>query len=321
MRSNFRHFRAFTRLELVVSVVALGTLTLVAIPALSASRRAARTADCLANLGAIGAATQAYAMDDPKEFIIPIQQMMRRETPIDRWGWRTVNWFAWGGVNGTSRFLIDCDDPDDPACGPLIGEAGTPSEVWAEETRPLNGYVGDLSVFHCPQDVGYPDVSGLGDVPQASAGRVVFDMLGSSYRASLYGFHTSTAAFSLGPFGQRLSRLAGLSRLVVIGDAPWFELMGMAGAIDGWHGEPMADNILFADGSARLARARRDDYNSNTQDDWRWKLGSNFHFIVRTNELTIDCFPTPGAVIWGNWNFSESQKRYWPFKDYQNNME
>ncbi|MCG3127999.1 MAG: hypothetical protein CHACPFDD_02872 [Phycisphaerae bacterium] len=311
---------AFTRWDLVVSVLAMLLLALIALPAVNASRRAARLADCLSNLSAIGAATQAYAMDDPKEFIIPIQQMMRRETPIDHWGWRTVNWFAWGGANGTSRFLIDCDDPDDPACGPLIGEAGTPYDVWAEETRPLNGYVGDLSVFHCPQDVGYP-VGSLGkDVPDASRGRVLFDMLGNSYSASMTGiFRSNGEAFALGPWGQRLSRLAALDRLIILGDAVWDDILSRDMEF-GWHGEAMADNMLFADGSARRTPARWDSYRADTQDDWRRKVFS-FVFVVRTYDWTIDCFPTPGAVIWGNWNFSESQKRYWPYKDYQNNME
>lgn len=322
MSRNLRCANGMTLIELVVVVAVLGLLLALLGPGLQAARQQSGRSGCLDNLRAIGAATQAYALDDPKEFIMPIHQMMRRQTRnIFRgscWGWRHANWFVWGGKTCTERYFCVCAD-DRPACGPILGLAGSNAEVYAAETRPLNPYVPGLETYHCPADVGYPDTPWVGDSPSSNAERVCFDTLGNSYRGSLFCYIDDTRAFTMGPWGHRLSTLYELERLVLLGDPLFFSMIGFAGnqPFSGWHGD--VDNVLYCDGSARPTPSiLLVPTNIREYEEFKDEVGPYFGLISRGVGFNFDCYPTPGARIWGNVPFGGDD---WPFADYQDNME
>ncbi len=344
---------AFTLIDLAAVVVMGGVLVF----ALTAGVRQMQPRDnqvmCLANLHQIGAAIHAYAAEDPREQAIPIHMNMvgyndanqPTGAGLDYWLWRCANWFAWGGQGATATFAAVSGAPplgfllnDANEVGGLPPGALIDLPAYKAEHRPLNGYLAPdpLTTFHCPSDVGYPDEPWVDDAPIANALRSCWDTLGNSYRASMPHFSVGGAgapyggAFSVGPWGHRLSSLPNPSRLYLIMDPLWGQIIGRdtGGPPDpnelpimGWHGVLNADNLLYCDGSARLT-----------------SLGNDVHTLVRrplgSDSIALDtppdcigstqagpswqkdCYPIPGAVIWGDWTDTiQFYGNCWPWKN------
>lgn len=335
MGNTRRTRRALTALELLATTCALAALASLMGAAAHKARNATRTADCLSNLHQIGLALHAYANEDPREQAIPMHMNMVQ--PVDYWLWRTANWYAWGGQAATLPFLTststgagywlsDAPPPDGPY---------TAHPEYATDRRPLNGYLAPdaLDVFHCPQDTGYPLGPHVDDVPLANANRACWDTYGNSYRANMACYantgagNLSAGNFAFGPWGHRLSTLTNQSRLILLGDPLWFNQLGDPNSIDpnstGWHGIALSDNLLYCDGSARLTSTTGRAPRSNSY--WRRPQPSDLLRWDRPQPMSsgllaagpswqMDCYPTPGSVIWGNWsNFLGSNT--WPWKN------
>ena len=94
MRSGYRR-RAISWLDLLVALAIIALLISILLPSLARARAQAKTAVCLSNLKSLMMASHAYAAEDQHELILPIHRQMVR--PTQRWYWKTVNAFAWGG--------------------------------------------------------------------------------------------------------------------------------------------------------------------------------------------------------------------------------
>lgn len=340
--------RGFTLIDLAAVVVMGGVLVV----ALAAGVRQMQPRDnqvmCLTNLQRIGAAIHAYAAEDPREQAIPIHMNMvgyndaNQPTGVglDYWLWRTANAFAWGGQGATETFYIYAEigfllnDPNELA-------GALPPDVWFEvpeyagRHRPLNGYIAPdpLTTFRCPSDAGFPDSPYIDDVPQANAFRACWATLGNSYRANLRSYGEMSAgslyggAFSTGPWGHRLSILPNPGRLALVSDALWGTMAGGypgSPPLVGWHGILNADNVLFCDGSARLTSvegqqagtARRPLGDTLVSLDSPPTPSFSDSLLVAGPDWQLDCYPAPGAVVWGDWSsFITPGNSYWPFKN------
>jgi prepilin-type N-terminal cleavage/methylation domain-containing protein len=335
----------FTLIELLVVVAIIALLISILLPALANARESAKRGVCLNNMRQISSSVQGYSDEDRAEQLIPIQQMMmQRSSSLFNgtiWGYRLAHWMIWGGKTCTKRFLVSCSDPR-PACGPYVGGPGL--EVYAEKTRPLNRYMFGITGleedpkqyegFHCPSDTGYPDSPLIDDSPRANANRPCFDTLGNSYRGSLYCYIADYGAFGIGPWGHRASTLPNPSRLILIGEPTFFNMIGMDNGasapdpvvVQGWHKKPMMDNLVFADGSARATTAV--GHEDITDPAAIAKIGPNTNLTSRGPSWTFDCYPTGGATIWGlagrfarpNFSGCGGVKTAWPYSNAQDNL-
>lgn len=346
MNTPQRERRAFTVTDLAVVVVLLVFVVLLAGSALSTTRARSRKVTCLDNLGQIGAAMLAYAAEDSREQIIPIHMNMVRSAPY--WDWRLINSFVWGGQNATILFRYG----DGGAGKYWLSEAPPPPEggLWRPECgasrRPLNAYIpgepGTYDIFRCPQDTGYPDSVYIDDSPPAQADVPCWDGLGNSYRANLLsytfaGTPTSQGHFSFGPWGHGLSTLLDAGRLVLVADPLFYAQTRAYTTPDGnppdeiawgWHGRWMTENVLYCDGTARATSVADRVYGMSALLRPPSSLaGPHLEYpdirpldllesLIRGRMWHTDCYPTPGAVIWGDWSIQLSvYEDCWPWMD------
>lgn len=340
---------AFTLIELLVVVGIIALLLSILLPTLAGAREQGKRAKCLANMKSIGSACWAYANEDQAEQLMPIHMNMVRSCPY--WQWRLINWMAWGGRSAQKRFLFGggsywlCGEGEVPPGAP----SGTVVPEYGARRRPLNLYIlsdvntadtRKLEWFHCPSDRGYPDHPDIDDSPRENAERACYDTIGSSYRASLcmialgYFNGPSYGHFSRGPWGHKTSSLLEVSKLVLVGEPAFFNMIGMdaGGAppdpvlVTGWHKKLMKDNLLFCDGSARSTQA---------SGRWPWDPGAiqqmqiwngNYRILSRGRTWRLDCYPVPGARIFGSnllWRDNVGAFKYdnqWPFANRQENL-
>jgi hypothetical protein len=321
----------------VVAIIAL--LIAILLHSVAGAREQGKKAKCLANLRGIGLALHQYALEDRAEQLIPIHERMLQ--PSAYWEWRCVQWFTWGGRSGQTPFRTG------PDTGLLLAAEGADARPeFDARRRPLNRYAlpsvdladtKQLEWFHCPSDRGYPAHPDIDDSPLENAERPCYDTLGNSYRASLSmvalaGTEGSESAghFSTGPWGHRLNTLRNPSRLALVGEPTFFNMIGRDNVpkpdlvlATGWHKQFMVDNLLFCDGSARPTRAtQRLAFDPVTAQKMNiYDMG----LIVRGDSWQLDDYPTAGARIWGDsesWRaaFGAGYDTKWPFANRQENM-
>ncbi len=336
---------AFTLIEMLTVVAIIVLLMAMLLPSLSGAREQGRRAYCLANLRSIGQAAVAYAGEDKRELLIPIHQSMT--TPFaadDYWLRRTAMWFSFGGPSPLKPFVTD-DGPRDLATDPR----------WSAESRPLNRLLfngvsaatnaPEQKVFRCPSDRGYPDHPDIDDSPRANADRTCFETLGNSYRASLYGIfplrgEPYDGAFSVGPWGHRLSSIPEPARVAAFGEPAFFNMIGRddVGGPNpdpvltiGWHRRRMIDNLVFVDGSARSTLASGHQTVDPEVAQGKMMVGPNWDLISRGPGWRFDLWPTPGARVFAidptnqMWNPGYTaqpgdRENYWPFVNAEDNL-
>jgi prepilin-type processing-associated H-X9-DG protein len=214
--------RAFTLLELVISMATVAVLLTLLVPALSSARDVSYREQCADNLATIGATMFVYLEEHNGQFpAVPGQP-----------GWH------WGGL----RF------------------SNVDGSAFLDSRRPLNravliGLGGELAarVFCCPADSGI-----AGEVEAAGTGRrTACQSFGTSYRANDRLFDARLAGVTEEVLGLHRDQItAAPSRFLVLGDAGWYEQAESTGRRADWHGKPGFCNVLFLDGSVRFREIR-----------------------------------------------------------------
>ncbi len=207
----------FTLVELVISLSVVGVLLVILLPALSSARMSSRRALCAANQRVLGEAWTGYL--ESNQGCFPVL--------YDQAAW------MYGGV----RF------------------SRVDGAAFLDHGRPLNRYLPGQhlaipaeELFHCPGDRGITgEHSGVG-----TGRRTAYEAFGTSYRANtqLIG-PKSDGVWANQPL-PRAAITTAASRLVVMGDAAWYEVREGTGRLAAWHGAPDAGNMLFLDGSVRF---------------------------------------------------------------------
>jgi prepilin-type N-terminal cleavage/methylation domain-containing protein len=223
-RSN----RAFSLLEVLISVAIIAVLVGLLVPTLIHARDAARATICAGNLRQIGGAWQLYISDHDR---------FPRHDMDPEWNY--------GGVTfrGIDRRPVLASD------------------------RPINHYLADedefssqqfAALYRCPSDTGVFLRGGRKRGPSIlEQGGTCYQVLGTSYLANQFLLSATS-----GP-EQRALRVSEVqvspSRLLVLGDPEWFYATRAASEPASaqaafWHTYPKAGNFLALDGSVHFRR-------------------------------------------------------------------
>ncbi len=206
--------RGVSILEVLVALLVIITLLAISIPGLFTAREASYRAVCMSNQRIIGQAWSLY-LDEYSMFpYVPVE-------PAWRWG---------GNVAATT--------------------SGRPS---LDHQRPLYNAIVSISaaepahLFCCPADRG---IIGEGVAGTGTGSRTACQSFGTSYRANtwLLDARLSGLDTDLRPL-KRSEVIVSPSRMVVLGDAFWYEALEQTGRNADWHGDHNSGNLLFLDGS------------------------------------------------------------------------
>ncbi len=340
---------ALTITELAVVGIMLVVLTAVVLPGVAAVSRRDAGATCLSNLGQLGQASLMYASDDPRSLIVPMHRMdVSSEHGLGMPGSSPVLTAALASVFGGRT-------PVTPT--PVFGGDVTvlmEAELWGTPTRPLNPYVAGnrsrgsdwLEVFHCPADGGYPEEIAswhpdFQPAPPEAAGIPCFDFLGNSYRANTCGVSwrqgsTMRGSLAVSPKGHTPAQILNPARVVLYSDPLFYATTRLAAfgiefePFPGWHGEMMADNVVYCDGSARLT-ALGELYEFDEEELADMDYCQDFDppsFLRRGPTWQMDCYPAPGALT-KTYSFSTHRSMFpmiyisdrtgWPFTGFTQN--
>ena len=211
-RVNTSSRRGISVLEVLVAMLAVVTLMSISIPSLFTAREASYRAVCMSNQRIIGQAWAHYLEDYGCFPYVPIE-------PAWRWG---------GNVAATA--------------------SGRPS---LDHQRPLHNYILSVTstdpahLFCCPADRGIVGPHGAG-----TGQRTACQSFGTSYRANTWLLDARLAGVDREARPLLRSEVTtSPSRMVVMGDAFWYEILEDTGRSADWHGEPNRGNLLFLDGS------------------------------------------------------------------------
>lgn len=230
---GMRTQRAFTILELMISILIIAILLGLLLPLLIMARDQARTTLCAANLKQIGSAWLLY-VGDHETFPQPVSQP----------DWR------YGGVTF-----------EGPERRPVLAM-----------DRPLNAYIGRTEnpadrgalavLYQCPSDRGIFQTAGMTPNRRQSVlfGMTCFEFFGTSYRANPNLMDSTKAGID--DKGRPLALheiLVSPSRLLLTADAEWYFATRSPGDpqadLDAtWHNVRGAGNMLAVDGSVRFMR-------------------------------------------------------------------
>jgi prepilin-type processing-associated H-X9-DG protein len=197
-------------LEVLIAFFIVITLLAISIPSLFTAREASYRAACMNNQRIIGQGWANYLVEFDQFPFVPAE-------PAWRWG---------GNLTTTVS-----------------------AEPRLDSDRPLFRYLpvhDSAHLFCCPADrgiVGELDLAGTGD-------RTACQSFGTSYRANSWLLDARlTGLDSVNRPLRRSEVTTSPSRMVVIGDAFWFEVLEDTGRDADWHDLGDAGNMLFLDGS------------------------------------------------------------------------
>ncbi|MFQ5490505.1 MAG: type II secretion system protein [Phycisphaerae bacterium] len=226
--------RAFTLVELLVTISIIALLMAILLPSLRRARWQARRAVCQSNLRQIAIAWHAYLQDHNDAFY--------------QWPNAQINY---GGRQGaTNRYQTD------KPLNPYFGE-------------PLRAHTG-AEVFRCPSDNGSVEGKPSHFVSFGASYETNPMLIGPVH----FRNHPLDPCLSIMleankrlP-GIKRSHIANESKLLLIGDAGWaLELRFIPTYVIEWHHVPQRHNMAFMDGHAAFVHIRRglhvtDDYVS-----------------------------------------------------------
>lgn len=226
--------RAFSVIELLISIAIVAILVGLLLPALGVARETARTSLCAANLKQIGVAWQLY-LEEHDQF--------PRHTSAPDWKYGGVVF-----VGADKRPVLDIDRPI--------------NRYMDEVTEPLaSGSITRL--FRCPSDRGiFPRTGSVRHAPPSilPGEATAFEHFGTSYRANPFLMDSTAARVDGLHRPLRLAELdsaVNISRLLLMGDPVWYYSSMPEGTIDppldaSWHRRRDAGNMLAVDGSIRF---------------------------------------------------------------------
>lgn len=250
-----RAIRAYTLVELLVTIAIIAVVLGILLPGLASARRYARDGLCLSNLKQIGAAWTLYTNDHDR---FPWGD---REHYSVRFGWGGVHWY---GVDDHGVPIV----PDEEPAASLLTAA-----------RPVNPYLGRDEttqaferVFRCPADTGIEipgaDDYGLDHDPWKDLGpgnlsgegdRTVFGKVGTSYEANTNMYRRVVDGIGVyGPFYGPHNVHVTPSSFVLAGDVGAMTIaeggLYQDVVVQGWWHGFARGQMAFLDGSARQER-------------------------------------------------------------------
>lgn len=243
--------RAFTMVELLVTMAVIALLLGLLLPTLRGVREHTGETSCASNLKQLGAATLAYlaAWDDH----------LPQVTGTDPFtGEQVVIGSLFGGKRGTLPYYdIDQYGADERPLNAFLGSgvhfsAPVVAGVYVEEDMPL---------FHCPLDRGQP---GAGGIPAA---KTLYDLVGTSYALNdhtldnndcwtlIPGWTPPCAVPGVEPVpGGRMPAVLDPAKTWMIGDQPIFNFEADPATNptgdhkQRWHFNKVQVNLCFVDG-------------------------------------------------------------------------
>jgi prepilin-type N-terminal cleavage/methylation domain-containing protein len=209
LMATIRQKGGFTLIELLVVIAIIALLAALLLPVLSSAKENAARTHCLNNVRQIGIAMRLYADENRESF------------PIHN------DWPSFGGRLGKSTLYN--------------------SNVYDVTNRPLNIYVRNLEVFHCPRDKGDScnDVSFLWE----DYGNSYF----TQFNMDSFRFQHLTASGTWGSVRpMKTSQITRADTKMIVGDWPLHANRDLADKRTQWHnhGEKRAFTIAFGDGHA-----------------------------------------------------------------------
>jgi prepilin-type processing-associated H-X9-DG protein len=214
--------RGFTLLELVISLVLVIVLLTLLVPALDSARTVSQREQCAENLRMLGRLLHEYANQHNDQLPYAPGQS---------------SW-DYGGLRYSEATR-----------GSFLDQS-LPLNRWLINTMPQSDA---KQLFCCPADYGI-----RGEHPEAGTGRrTCCRAFGTSYRANAVLFDARLARLTDEQRGMYRSEVtAAPSRLLVLGDAVWYEVYEQTRRDADWHGEPGLGNVLFLDGSVKFQAIR-----------------------------------------------------------------
>lgn len=233
--------RSFTLVELSVAASLLATALAILLTPVRSIRQQDRLAACLANLRAIGAASLAYAADDPSEFLIPVPDfsVLPGGAGTFEWGGKagrgepTQSGHPASSVFGTAAWRGPAHRPlnrilyrgEITDWNPVNGSA----QPGPGEINYLNDANLDLDAYRCPADSGYAGGGfyfrgvrhlDLPETPFVTSGLSGYDHYGNSYAANTFTVGNGGSLWSNSPYFVPLSRIPHPGRTLAYQEVP-----------------------------------------------------------------------------------------------------
>jgi len=218
---NVTDRRGFTLIELLVVIAIIAILAAMLLPALAKAKEKAKRTFCINNEHQMSIGFQLYT-SEYNDFY-PIQN----------------GWAALGGQTPTNAVVT--------------GLAAVYGGREAETNRPLNAYIKNVNVFHCPSDKGDALIPGVTSC---------WDAWGNSYLVewSSYLYRVAAVTGSGGKYVAATTPIknsaVGLrsSTKIILGDWPWQANRSDSAPAGIWHNNAGQRNeaMLFGDGHSEF---------------------------------------------------------------------
>jgi len=279
----------FTLVELLVVIAIIALLISILLPSLARAREQAKRMKCFGNLKDIAAASNAYALEDANELLVPIRTMTPNNWigPADM-EYMSVGkgghdkYWATGSLNDRREFTqFTSRNPNGPGDRPLNKYlySGIANSALGDLYRDMEiDNSVDMQIAHCPSDVGF-DTARDGRtlitffeywmIPGGfSLQEPLYDALGTSYKIHNFvqpfdGMQQNAWGHSFTAILHPMSQIPLPSRQVIFSESNsfwtflyntpyWSGLQGPAIEMWalGWHGEKQVFVSSFADGHA-----------------------------------------------------------------------